>query len=235
MTQEATMCTTGTDEGFRAAYETAMNAKIRAAGLSGTMNNRRTKDGAYARPDLERDYQSFKASMTKPTAKPALSAPPAPVGGDREKIARIIDPSAWSVSLHRGNLARAAAQQDALAKADAILALSSPPSGGEGLSSFQSPAAPSIPVEPTSGSSAPDAEGWIAFAGGERPVGFHARVDVRFRCGEAYLGRQAGEWVWEHSASGRGSHDIIAYRVASNASQAQSTGTEGEARSEPND
>lgn len=64
---------------------------------------------------------------------------------------------------------------------------------------------------------APDADGWIEWSGGECPVGIFTFVQVRFRNGGEGVG-PAGHWVdrwsdrWSHYGPLR-SEDIVAYRV----------------------
>ena len=61
----------------------------------------------------------------------------------------------------------------------------------------------------------PSADGWISWAGGERPVAHSTIVDVRLRNqGE---GRAvASNWRWHHETRGNSilkGNDIVAYRV----------------------
>lgn len=62
----------------------------------------------------------------------------------------------------------------------------------------------------------PDPEGWIAWSGGENPVGEMA-VEVRYRNGETET-RDARRFGWTHwskgSISGIGRYDILAFRLA---------------------
>lgn len=53
-------------------------------------------------------------------------------------------------------------------------------------------------------------DGWIAWNGGDCPVGRGARVSVKFRSGIENHGAFAGSWHWWHQEA---KADIIAYRV----------------------
>ena len=57
-----------------------------------------------------------------------------------------------------------------------------------------------------------DADGWIPWAGGECPVAFETKVDVRHRDGNEYQGFAGYSIarVWDHAGEPR---DIIAYRI----------------------
>jgi len=121
---------------------------------------------------------------------------------------------------------------EAISKGAATLA--SPPSEGEGLAdqelgSFQSPAAPSTPVGVSEASSAADGDGWIEWSGGVCPVPASTTVDVRLRDGTVYEDQDPHPASWKHIWR---EADIVAYRVASVISQAQSTGAQPEGRSE---
>lgn len=54
-----------------------------------------------------------------------------------------------------------------------------------------------------------DADGWIEWKGGKRPVDMDVRVEVRFRSGSTAID-EAGWWNWAHLGD---DYDIIAYRV----------------------
>lgn len=53
-------------------------------------------------------------------------------------------------------------------------------------------------------------DGWITWHGGECPVPYDAKVEVKFRCGETNDRLVAGRWRW---GKGDGSHSIVAYRL----------------------
>lgn len=91
---------------------------------------------------------SEQVGMSEANAPKDSPAPTAPVGVDREKVARIIDPMAFDVHryVHRKNEAawaenKAKRLEVAFAKADAILALSASPQPGEGGSGEAVPVA----------------------------------------------------------------------------------------------
>lgn len=54
-----------------------------------------------------------------------------------------------------------------------------------------------------------NADGWIEWEGGKRPVDLDVRVEVRFRSGSTAID-EASWWNWNHIGD---DHDIIAYRV----------------------
>lgn len=57
---------------------------------------------------------------------------------------------------------------------------------------------------------APDADGWIEWSGGERPVPVGTLVDVKWSSGDIDSGEEAGEWRWSNWMNGP---NIVAYRV----------------------
>ncbi len=56
----------------------------------------------------------------------------------------------------------------------------------------------------------PDADGWIDWKGGDRPMNASEVVEVRFRDGIIGGKRLAASWVWRHTAD---DNDIVAYRI----------------------
>ncbi len=57
----------------------------------------------------------------------------------------------------------------------------------------------------------PNADGWIEWHGGERPVAIESMVDVKLRRGTHSFSGPARALYWDHTGS---SGDIIAYRLA---------------------
>lgn len=57
---------------------------------------------------------------------------------------------------------------------------------------------------------APGDDGWIEWAGGERPVPVGTLVDVKWSSGDIDSGEEAGEWRWSNWMNGP---NIVAYRV----------------------
>ena len=55
-----------------------------------------------------------------------------------------------------------------------------------------------------------DADGWIEWGGGERPVSSVVMVDTKHRCGRIDTNRRAGSAWWHHSGS---AGDIVSYRL----------------------
>lgn len=66
---------------------------------------------------------------------------------------------------------------------------------------------------------APDADGWIEWKGGERPVEFGALIDVKYRDLHVQLGSKVGDrsavemYATTHWGNSGGAADIIAYRL----------------------
>lgn len=57
----------------------------------------------------------------------------------------------------------------------------------------------------------PDADGWIEWSGGERPVGGSTLVDLTTRDGDVFFCRKAEHWRWwQNGLAG----DIIRYRLS---------------------
>ena len=70
-----------------------------------------------------------------------------------------------------------------------------------------------IVMDAEAAQAASDADGWIPWSGGECPVAFETKVDVRHRDGNEYQGF-AGYSIarfWDDAGDPR---DIIAYRIA---------------------
>lgn len=57
---------------------------------------------------------------------------------------------------------------------------------------------------------APDAEGWIEWKGGERPVGSGVRVELQYRIGDTGATFSPEEYRWNHLGL---NGDIVAYRL----------------------
>lgn len=55
-----------------------------------------------------------------------------------------------------------------------------------------------------------DADGWVEWGGGERPVSSVVMVDTKHRCGRIDTNRRAGSAWWHHAGS---AGDIVSYRL----------------------